>query len=143
MARKHVEATSRSSAPPDAVWTLLSNRPGWPEWSPLGRYEPGEGQEGTVGSVCTFVTNGIHSVERIVELVPERRLSYELLSGLPMRGYRADVVLTHDGTGTTIRWASSFEPKIPGTGWLYRGIMARFLPRLTAALAEAATRVSV
>jgi hypothetical protein len=142
MARIQVEATSRSTAPVDAVWTLLADRPSWPEWSPLGRYEAGAGVEGTVGAVCTFVTNGIRSEERLVELVPGARLSYELLSGLPMRGYRADVDLTPDGTGTTIRWASSFEPKIPGTGWLFRAMMRRVLGQITSSLATAATRVT-
>ena len=143
MARTQVEATSRSSAAPDAVWALLAHRPGWPDWSPLGRYEPGEGEEGTVGSVCTFVTSGIRSKERLVELIPGRRLSYVLVSGLPMRDYRADVDLTPDGDGTLIRWASSFEPKIPGTGWLFRSMMARVLGQITSSLAEAAARVAV
>ncbi len=143
MARTQVEATSRSAAPPETVWALLAHRPGWPEWSPLGRYEPGEGDEGTVGSVCTFVTNGIRSKERLVELVPQRRLSYVLVSGLPMRDYRADVDLSPDGSGTVIRWASSFEPKIPGTGWLFRGLMSRVLTQITASLAGAADRLSV
>jgi hypothetical protein len=143
MARIQVEATSRSSAAPDEVWALLAHRPAWPDWSPLGRYEPGEGEEGTVDSVCTFVTRGIHSTERLVELIPGRRLSYVLVSGLPMRDYRADVDLTPDGDGTQIRWASSFEPKIPGTGWLFRSMMKRVLGQITSSLAEAAARVPV
>ena len=60
-----------------------------------------------------------------------------------MRDYRADVDLSPDGSGTVIRWASSFEPKIPGTGWLFRGLMSRVLTQITASLAGAADRLSV
>ena len=60
-----------------------------------------------------------------------------------MRGYRADVDLTlsanPDGTsGTDIRWCSSFEPKIPGTGWFFSLMMGQLLPRMATALAQRA-----
>jgi hypothetical protein len=45
---------------------------------------------------------------------------YALRSGLPVRGYRADVDLEPNGQGTAIRSRSSFDPKWPGTGWLIR-----------------------
>jgi hypothetical protein len=31
------------------------------------------------------------------------------------------------GAGTTIQWHSSFRPKIPGTGWLYRLALRRVI----------------
>jgi len=141
--RRTVEGTAHSTAAPATVHAVLRDRPTWPDWSSLGRYEFVSGTEGELDSVCVFITNGIRSVERIVELAPDRRLSYELLSGLPMRGYRADVDLTPsanpDGTtGTDIRWCSSFEPKIAGTGWFFALMMGQLLPRMATALAQRA-----
>ena len=49
-------------------------------------------------------TGRTRSCERIVELVPDQRLSYALESGLPLRGYRADVDLEPNGDGTKLRY---------------------------------------
>jgi hypothetical protein len=63
-----------------------------------------------------------------VELVPDRRLSYALLSGLAIRGYRADIDLDVTAEdGTAIRWQSSFTSKIPGLGGVYRRALERFI----------------
>ncbi len=141
MSRRHtVIGHAVSAAPPSAVYAVLHDRPRWPEWSALGRYEFVSGTEGALGSVCTFVTNGIHSVERLVELVPDRRLSYELVSGLPMRNYRADVDLEPSVGGTAIAWTSSFEAKVPGTAWLFRLMMRTLVGRMARELAAAAVR---
>jgi hypothetical protein len=58
--------------------------------------------------------------ERIVERLPNQRLSYILLSGLAVRDYRADIDLTPEGAGTTVRWHTTFKAKLPGLGWAYR-----------------------
>jgi hypothetical protein len=57
-----------------------------------------------VGSVRIFRTWPLKIVEEVVDLVPERRVSYIVHRGLPFRDYRADIELTAgaDG-GTTIR----------------------------------------
>jgi hypothetical protein len=47
--------------------------------------------------------------------------------GMPIRDYRADVDLQPSQGGTTIRWRSSFRPKVPGTGWFYRLVLRRFI----------------
>jgi hypothetical protein len=148
MSRRTVEGTAHSTADPGTVYAVLRDRPTWPDWSPLKRYEFVSGTEGELDSVCVFITNGVHSVERIVELVADRRLSYALVSGLPMRDYRADVDLTPatnaDGTmGTDITWRSSFEPKIPATGWFFGKMMGQLVPRMARALAVGAQQRAV
>jgi uncharacterized protein YndB with AHSA1/START domain len=135
----HVTATTRAS--PETVYALLRDGATWPEWSPLGSYEleqAGDHESEGVGAVRIFKTGWIKSREQIVELVPGRRLSYVLLSGLPIRDYRADVDLEPAGDGTLIRWHSSFNPKMPGTGWLFRRRLGRFIEKLVQGLAERA-----
>jgi hypothetical protein len=79
------------------------------------------------------------ATEEVVELIPDRRLSYVLLSGMPFRDYRADVDLAplQDG-GTSIRWQSSFHAKYPGTGWFWRMVMNRVLKNTAEKLAAGA-----
>ncbi|WP_129670129.1 SRPBCC family protein [Phytoactinopolyspora endophytica] len=121
------------------VYALLREGAGWPSWSPIERFElvreSVDGGEG-VGAVRLFRTGRIRSVERIVELVPDRRLSYVLEKGLAVRGYRADIDLSEDVSGTSIRWHSTFRSKMPGMGGLYRRTLTTFIRKCAEGLAE-------
>jgi hypothetical protein len=133
-----IDVTGHTTADAATVYALLAAGATWPTWSPIGSFElerPGAQAPEGLGAIRVFRTGRVTSREELVELVPGRRLSYALLSGLPLRGYRADVDLTPDGTGTTIRWRSRFTAKVPGTGWLYRRILGRFIGRMVDGLA--------
>jgi Polyketide cyclase / dehydrase and lipid transport len=140
MKRQEISQRAHSSAAPGAVYALLSDGTTWPSWSPIGSFElerPGpEGGEG-VGAIRVFRTGRTTSREDIVELVPGRRFGYRLLSGLPLRDYRANVDLepSADG-GTDIHWHSSFVAKVPGTGWLWRRMLGRFIRQCVQGLAR-------
>ncbi|WP_249715112.1 SRPBCC family protein [Rhizomonospora bruguierae] len=145
MARQHMDARTHVAAPPEAVYALLIDGATWPEWSPIGSFElerPGPDEPEGVDAVRVFRTGRITSRERVAERVPARRFSYELVSGLAIRDYRADVDLTPAGDGTDIRWHSSFHTKIPGTGWLYRRTLQRFTGRMVDGLAARVARPS-
>jgi uncharacterized protein YndB with AHSA1/START domain len=138
--QQEIDVRTTTEAPPGAVYAALRDGATWPQWSALesfalertGRDEP----EG-IGAVRVWRRGRYTFREEIVELVPDRRFSYTLLSGLAIRDYRADVDLEPGaGGGCTIRWHSSFRPKIPGTGWLYR----RALDRATRDFAEGVAR---
>jgi hypothetical protein len=139
MAEQLVSVSAWTNAAPSDVYRLLRSGATWPTWSPIDSFElernGPDGEEG-LGAIRLFHTGKVTSREEIVELVPDRRFSYTLLHGLPMRGYRADIDLEpHDG-GTTIRWQSRFRPKYPGTG----GILRRCVDGLAAHTAEAPER---
>jgi len=128
------------------VHKWLRNGASWPEFSPLGSFElerEGDSEREGVGAVRRFRTGRIRTRERIVEIVPDRRLSYVLESGMAIRDYRADVDLTPlaDG-GTEIRWHSSFRAKFPATGWIYRRALTRFVTELVHGLAARAAEDS-
>ena len=59
---------------------------------------------------------------------------------MPLRDYRAVVTLTPTAGGTSINWRATFWPKVPGTGWVYRRQLGRFIGRTVAGLAAAAER---
>jgi uncharacterized protein YndB with AHSA1/START domain len=142
MGKQNIDVKVRTGASPAAVYALLVDGATWPTWSPIGAFElvspDSEGREG-VGAIRVFTTGRTKSREEIVEAVPGERFSYALLAGLPLRGYRADVDLTPSGEGTHIHWHSSFDAKVPGTGWIYRLALGRFIRRVAAGLASYAT----
>jgi hypothetical protein len=55
---------------------------------------------------------------------PPRRYAYEIVSGLPIRDYVAEVLVSPlSGNGTEVRWQARFRPKIPGTGWMLKRLL--------------------
>jgi hypothetical protein len=145
MGEQVIDRRAWTPAPPAAVYALLRSGETWPSWSPIGGFAlEREGRDGgeSLGAIRVFRTGRARSREEIVELVPDRSFGYALLSGLPLRGYRADVDLEpHDG-GTTIRWRSHFRPKLPGTGRLFRHFLGGFIQRCVDGLAAHAAESS-
>lgn len=142
MGRYSYRVTARSPAAREAVFALLADGAGWSRWAgPLVRYSAWEegrpSPPGEVGSVRLLGTRAFHSREEIVESRPPELLAYEVRSGWPVRGYRAEVRLEPDGTGTSIVWSGSFDPAVPGTGGLVlaltRPMIAGFARRLATA----------
>ncbi|MFE2647932.1 SRPBCC family protein [Streptomyces nigra] len=108
-----VAATSYSSAPARLVHSALLDAESWPSWTsfyevqwelPAGVERPARagdlrGIRSRLGGVCCR--------ERIVELVPDRRFSYERASGL-LASHRGSVDLTEaPHGGTDITWSAT------------------------------------
>jgi hypothetical protein len=141
MAQKVIEHELTAKAPPEAVFALLADGSTWPDWSPIGSFElvqKGGGEPEGVGATRIFRTGRIQSRERVVKAIPNEIFSYELISGLSVRDYRADVRLLPTGDGTTIRWRSTFRAKVPGTVWIYRRQLGKFIGLTVIGLAAAA-----
>jgi uncharacterized protein YndB with AHSA1/START domain len=138
MGHKQIEVRQVIPAPPAVVFATLLDRPGWPTWSGHDAFEPVQpGAAGPygVGSVGLLRTGRRVMREQIVEVVPDRRIGYTLLAGLPLRGYRADFDLSPVGEGTEVRWRAGFEAP-PGFGWIYVTALRRFTRRLLDGLAR-------
>ena len=110
MGQQEIDVRGTTAGSPAEVWRLLGDSATWPAWTPIDAFErlQAPGPDGT-GEVRRFVNGRVTVTERIVEHVPERRLTYVLLAGLPLRDYRAEIDLTPDGAGTAIRWHTTFE----------------------------------
>ena len=150
---QRIETSARSTADPQTVYDLLVDGATWPTWSPLESFTlvtpspeppPGatDGRGEGLGAVRVFRTGRTASREEVVAVVPARRFSYALLSGLPLSGYRADVDLTAVDGGTLIHWRSHFTAKVPGTGWIYRWALGRFIQRCVDGLAAHAATLA-
>jgi hypothetical protein len=143
MAQQVIDETATTQADPASVYALLADGSTWPEWSPLGSFElvaPGDGTPEGLGAVRLFTTGRHTSRERVVTCQPGEVFAYELLAGLPLRDYRAVITLTPAGGGTTINWRSTFRAKVPGTGWLYRRELGKFIGKTVDGLARASDR---
>lgn len=143
MGRREVETWSRSSASPATVFGLASDSMSYPTWSMIGSCEIVQrGDARGVGELRIFRTGFLALLEEVVEVTPDRRVSYVVHRGLPFRDYRADVDIEPiESGGTSIRWRCSFHPKIPGTGWLLRAFMHYVLSSMAPALARHAERL--
>lgn len=136
-------ATSTIPVPVDRVWQTLSDHEGMSRWAPglkatLDR--PGTGDPNGVGAVRRLSTPGPAPaiVEEIVGFEPGRRLAYKALSGVPLRGYGGEVVLTADGDRTRIDYAIDIEPRVPVVEGIAATVIARTLLTLLTRAAKSA-----
>jgi uncharacterized protein YndB with AHSA1/START domain len=132
MGHKEIDICRVIPAPPGAVFALLLDRSTWPAWSGHDTFEPvrsGAAGPYDVGSVGLLRSGRRVMREEIVQVVPDRRISYTLLAGLPLAGYRADFDLTPTPEGTEVRWHATFDAP-PGLGWIYVVALRRFTGRL-------------
>jgi hypothetical protein len=143
---RHVSVTAQTAASAEAVYALLIDGSTWPVWSPIDSFEleqPGEPPPEGVGAIRVFRRGRTTGRDRILDRVPNRRLKYASLSGVPVRDYVGEIDLESAQEGwTTILWHSSFLPKVFGTGWLVERGIRRFLEQCTHGLAEHARSTS-
>lgn len=136
-----IDVKATSDAPPKAVFALLldvSTWPRWGDWETAELEQPGAPDPNGVGAIRSFIGKA-RTREQVVAVDQDRHLAYILLSGIPIRGYRADVRLAPTSAGgTEISWRSSFRSKIPGlTGLIERRLQA-FIADTAVRLARAA-----
>jgi len=130
---------ARADAPVEEVWPLLGEAARWRDWSFLtasGLERTGSPGPDGVGAIRRFTRNGVGSREEVVAWDPPHHLAYRILSGFPVRDYRADVTLEAAGDGTRIEWAGSWSPKWPGTGRVIQAVLARMMQRFADDLAR-------
>ena len=130
--RYHVDGYSE--APPEVVFDVLVDGPGWAGWAPglkAASYEcEGEPAPHGAGAIRRFgAGKGPVSREQVVAYDRPGYFSYVSLSGpLPWHDYRSEVRLTPGpaGVGTRIDWTGSFRSRMPGLGTFIHRMVAGF-----------------
>lgn len=138
MSEYRIEESAVVAAPPRRVWALLADVTTWPEWSEFDAAEleaPGSPDRDGAGAIRRYRLGRRITRERVTAFEPERRLAYELLSGVRVRDYRAEVTLTPVDGGTRVTWRAGFHGVLPGQGAVVRFVLARFIRRLVGSLA--------
>jgi hypothetical protein len=119
-----ISAQAHSKSSPHEVWALLADTSSWARWAPFdhaGLEEQGSPESEGVGAIRRFRARRRTTRERVVVFEPPTRFGYELLSGIPIRNYRAEVTLrSADDGGTLIQWESRFEGQFPIPGSLIK-----------------------
>src|SRR3954451_22226816 len=139
MGRQRIEHTATTIADPATVYALLREGATWPSWSPIDSVElerEGDAEPEGVGAVRILRSGKVTGRDTIAELVPDRRFAYTHASSLPVKDYRGEIDLQPTASGTSIRWVSTFEPKIPGTGKILKRGLGRFIADMTNGLAQ-------
>jgi hypothetical protein len=136
------EIVEHSNAPVDDVWALLADARGWSQWARFSHSKlerEGAPTPDGVGALRVFGTGPFNSREEVVAFESPHHLAYEIRKGMPIDGYRADVRLEPDGSGTTIRWASTFATARPAiANGFFRWFLRTFLRDTARRLARAA-----
>ncbi len=149
MARQTIDVRRRSAAGRDAVWRVLADGATWSEWGPWTESSlerEGEPPPDGVGAVRRllaerrFLGRPVVNREEVTVFDPPNDFGYTMLAGLPLRDYQARVRLSDDGEGTEIHWHVEFDPKLPGTGVLFRRGLEEVIADVAERAAAAAAR---
>jgi uncharacterized protein YndB with AHSA1/START domain len=142
--RLSVAAEAVTSATPEAIWPLITDAARYAQWGPWSAagYQDGASahEPGAVywlRSEQTYAGRAVTSVERVEDLEENHRLTYSVLRGMPVRNYRAEILLTPVPEGTRIQWSASWDATILGR-LVQRGLRS-FFPRAVSNLAAAAS----
>ncbi len=129
------------AAPPEVTFDILQDAAGWKTWSAASKsYLEVEGapMPDGVGAIRRFGTGPFMSREEVVVHDAPTHFAYILHKGIPVKDYRADVVINPVGTGCNITWRSTFHRKYPLTGTPTRLFLKYFLRDTARRLARAA-----
>jgi len=138
MGRYSFRVIETASAPRWQVWALLSNGAGWKEWAGVLRSSlerEGQPPPDGVGAIRRLGIPPLGSREEVVEWDPPSHLGYVILSGMPVRNYRADIFLEDRVAGdgiskmTVIDWSATFDAKVRGTGPLVKAVLRTVIAR--------------
>lgn len=143
MNRLRVAAEGTTHADLDHVWELVADANSYARWGPWqeGGYRPPVAGPSRPGMIQWFRYGRRTSVEKILEVEPPRRVVYTVIDGLPVKDYRAEVLLTPTAAGTSVRWAASWRPTLLGR--LARRPLQRIYVEVMEALLAAAGRPHV
>jgi hypothetical protein len=149
MASQSFSVTRVASAPREKVWALVSTASSWKDWAGVMRSSlerEGVPPPDGVGAIRLLGPPVLGSREEVVEWEAPAHLGYVIMTGIPVKNYRADIRLDEktapDGSGVTtvIEWSATFDPKIPGTGPLMKSVLKALISRFAGRAARYAAR---
>lgn len=144
---RRFEIRRRLEASPEAVWSAVSDHGSYSRWTLINTSrleEEGHPHRDGVGALRFLGMGNAGARERVVAFEPPSHLAYRLESGVPVKGYQAEVRLTPaDGGGTDLVWSGSFDSAPPGTAWFFarafKAVVTHFVDRLERLPAGAAS----
>jgi uncharacterized protein YndB with AHSA1/START domain len=128
------------NAPRSVVFAVLADRQSYGDVLPISTRLVSPGADGAqgIGAVHFLGLGPVGAKERITELVPDQRMAYEVVGGLPARRHTGEVELADEGVGTRMTYRMVHEPALPAPGFVLRPVLVG----LTKALAGAVKKES-
>ncbi|WP_028984540.1 SRPBCC family protein [Sporichthya polymorpha] len=133
------EIRRSSTAPPERLFALLSDAPGWPTW--FRALKRVDWEPGATPPVRLMRIGPVTVREAVLSETAPTHHAYSVRSVIPMRDHRADVHLTaRPNGGTDIVWSTTFRRAWPGSGRPVRAFLQAGVSRLASALIAHAER---
>jgi uncharacterized protein YndB with AHSA1/START domain len=127
------ELERRFEAPADIVWDVLTDHRAYEAWGAASKATletEGTPDVNGVGAVRRLAEGPIAVREKVLEFEPKTRFVYTVLSGPPVRDYRATVRLEPRGTSTMVHWSVSFRGKLPLLGHVMKPVVRHVIGTL-------------
>jgi len=137
-----IRVEAHAAASLSTTWSILADQTGMTAWTPARRAtieHQGDPPPPGVGTIRALALTPLTIREQITGIEEPTRITYRLLSGIPVRDYVGDTTLTGDESATDIVWTVTFTPRWPGTAFAVRRV-ARTLVTGLARQAERVTR---
>lgn len=136
MGAMRATATTVVPVPIETAWEVLTDHEGMSSWGPgltVSLARQGAPDRNGLGARRRIATRlpAPAIVEEVIAYEPGRRLSYRAVSGVPLRNYVGDVVLTPEGSGTKIDYSVSADARVPlveraAVNLIARGLLVAF-----------------
>lgn len=133
------------AAPPDAVWAVIADHTGWPDWFPALKSVAVTGEPTGVGGRRRVSIPGMRFDEVFTAWEPGRLFAFTVVATRPplLTAMAESVALTDTGDGsTTVVYRQGFEPR-RGMGWFWRRNQLQMQASVEAGLAGLATAVTL
>lgn len=125
-----VETQATFPIPIEKLWSIYTDHANWKQWTFMTTtYLDKEGAEekNGVGAIRVFGNAKAHAYEEVTLFKPHQRMEYKVIKGgLPFKNHHGIVEFSSDeanpNSQSSIYWYCTFDPKIPGTGWLLKRI---------------------
>ncbi len=127
----YVEAEVDIAAPVATVWESLTDHAGLGRWSVFegAVIRPGDDNRNGPGCIRELSAPGLRFLEEVTAWQEGSHYTYRLLKGAPLKRHQGNVFVRGEGDNTRVRWAISFESRIPFTGKVTAYVLKLLLQR--------------
>lgn len=118
-----IRIEAHATAPLTTTWSVLAEQAEMAAWTPARTVtieHQGDPPPAGVGTIRALSLMSLKIREQITAVNEPTRLAYRMLSGIPVRDYTGETILTGGDTATDIVWRVTLTPRWPGTTFAVR-----------------------
>src|SRR3954468_21853720 len=121
-----IRVEAHAAASVAITWAVLADQIGMTAWTPARAVtieHQGDPRPAGIGTIRVMSLTPLIVREQITAADEPTRLAYRLLSGIPVRDYVGETVLSGGDTTTDIVWTVTLTPRWPGTTFAVRRVV--------------------